>query len=85
MRRIALVIMLVERENRCLLARQEGWPGGFVSALAGFIEPGETIEEAVRREVLEESGIDVGEVQLSHLRLWNRGARCWLYARLPGL
>ena len=65
-----VVIMLVERENRCLLARQEGWPGGFVSALAGFIEPGETIEEAVRREVLEESGIDVGEVQYHSSQPW---------------
>ena len=58
------VIMLVERLfddgiARCLLGRQEGWPVGVYSTLAGFVDPGETLEEAVTREVLEETAINV--------------------------
>lgn len=52
-----VVIMLVVHEDKVLLGRGPGWPEGFMSALAGFVSPGETIEEAVAREVLEESGI----------------------------
>ena len=57
-----VVIMLITRGNQVLLGRGPTWPEGMYSLLAGFIEPGETIEAAVRREVLEESGIVVGEV-----------------------
>jgi NAD+ diphosphatase len=57
-----VVIMLITRANRVLLGRSPGWPEGMYSLLAGFVEPGETIEAAVRREVFEESGIRVGEV-----------------------
>ncbi len=57
-----VVIMLVTRGNRVLLGRSPGWPEGMYSLLAGFVEPGETIEAAVRREVAEESGIIVGPV-----------------------
>jgi NAD+ diphosphatase len=57
-----VVIMLITRGNRVLLGRGPTWPEGMYSLLAGFVEPGETIEAAVRREVLEESGIVVGEV-----------------------
>ncbi len=57
-----VVIMLVTRGNSVLLGRSPGWPEGMYSLLAGFIEPGETMEAAVRREVLEESGIRIGAV-----------------------
>lgn len=49
-------------EERILLGRQVSWPEGRFSTLAGFCEPGETLEDAVRREVLEETGVLVGEV-----------------------
>ena len=50
------------RRERCLLGRQASWPAGRYSTLAGFCEPGETLEDAVRREVAEEVGVPVGEV-----------------------
>lgn len=55
----AAIIVIVEDGDRCLLGRQRGWPTGRYSTLAGFIEPGESLEDAVRREVREESGIEV--------------------------
>ena len=57
-----VAIMLITHGNRVLLGRGPTWPEGMYSLLAGFIEPGETIEAAVRREVFEESGIRVGDV-----------------------
>jgi len=57
-----VVIMLITRGNKVLVGRSPGWPEGMYSLLAGFMEPGETIETAVRREVFEESAIVVGEV-----------------------
>ncbi len=57
-----VTIMLVEHEGRLMLGRGLGWPEGRFSALAGFVEPGESIEEAVAREVLEESGVQVRDV-----------------------
>jgi NAD+ diphosphatase len=54
--------MLITHGNRVLLGRGPTWPEGMYSLLAGFMEPGETIEAAVRREVFEESGIRVGHV-----------------------
>ena len=65
-----VVIMLVVRGERCLLGRQAAWPRGMFSTLAGFVETGETIEEAVRREVREESGIEVGEVTYHSSQPW---------------
>jgi len=53
-----VVIMLVENEGRLLLGRRAGWPHPVYSVLAGFVAPGESLEEAVAREVREESGID---------------------------
>lgn len=52
-----VAIMLAHRGDRCLLARQAGWPAGMLSALAGFVEPGETVEQAASRELEEEAGI----------------------------
>ena len=57
-----VVIMLVTRGNSVLLGRSPGWPEGMYSLLAGFLEPGETIEAAVRREVFEEAGVRIGKV-----------------------
>ncbi len=65
-----VVIMLVVRGNRLLLGRSPGWPEGMYSALAGFVEPGETIEAAVRREVAEEVGIRVGAVRYLACQPW---------------
>jgi NAD+ diphosphatase len=57
-----VVIVRVVDGERLLLGRQARWPDGRFSVLAGFVEPGETLEEAVRREVREESSVEVGEV-----------------------
>jgi NAD+ diphosphatase len=65
-----VVIMLVHDGDRCLLGRQSGWPRPMVSALAGFVEAGETLEEAVRREVREEAGIQVGAVRYHSSQPW---------------
>lgn len=64
------VIMLVHDGERCLLGRQKIWPEGMYSTLAGFVEPGETLEEAVAREVWEESGIDVRDVRYHSSQPW---------------
>jgi NAD+ diphosphatase len=65
-----VVIMLAYKGDKALLGRQKMFPPGMYSALAGFIEPGETIEEAVRREVKEEAGIDVGMVRYHSTQPW---------------
>lgn len=57
-----VTIMLAIRGNKCVLGRSPHFPEGMYSCLAGFVEPGETIEDAVRRETLEESGLSVGQV-----------------------
>jgi NAD+ diphosphatase len=54
------VIVLVTHGEACLLGRQRAWPAGMHSTLAGFVEPGESLEEAVRREVFEEAGVRLG-------------------------
>jgi len=66
----AAVIMLVEHDGACLLGRQVGWPAGRYSTLAGFVEPGESLEDAVRREVAEESGVVVDEVRYHSSQPW---------------
>lgn len=65
-----VVIMLAAYGDKCLLGRQRAWPPGMFSALAGFVEPGETMEEAVARETLEEAGIVVREVRLHSMQPW---------------
>lgn len=56
--------------KKMLLGRQKRWPPGFYSTLAGFLEPGESVEEGVRREVWEESGVKVGRVVLHSSQPW---------------
>ncbi len=65
-----VVIMLITHGNDVLLGRSPGWPAGMYSLLAGFMEPGETIEAAVRREVMEEAGLGVGAVRYLASQPW---------------
>jgi NAD+ diphosphatase len=65
-----VVIMLVISGDRCVLGRSPRFASTMWSALAGFVEPGETIEEAVRREVLEEAGIVCGRIVYSRSQPW---------------
>ena len=66
----AVAIMLPVHDGACLLGRQAGWPEGMFSCLAGFVEPGETLEEAARRETFEEAGIKTGAVQYLFCQPW---------------
>lgn len=65
-----VVIMLAEHDGRLLLGRQPQYPPGRYSALAGFLEPGESIEAAVARELKEEAGIDVADVSYIASQPW---------------
>jgi NAD+ diphosphatase len=65
-----VVIMLAEHDGRLLLGRQPQYPPGRYSALAGFVEPGESIEFAVSREIKEEAGIDVRDVRYMCSQPW---------------
>lgn len=64
------IIVLVTRGDRCLLGRHNKWHGDRFSTIAGFVEPGESIEQAVRREVHEESGVAVGAVHYHSSQPW---------------
>ena len=65
-----VVIMIAEHDGRALLGRGNGWPEGRWSALAGFVEPGETVEEAVAREIREEAGVTVAGVRYVASQPW---------------
>ena len=65
-----VVIMLVTRGDACLLARQARFAPGMYSCIAGFVEPGETLEDAVRRESWEEAGLRVGNVRYLASQPW---------------
>lgn len=65
-----VIIIAVRHRGRVLLGRQSSWPQGMYSTLAGFMEPGETIEQAARREVFEESGIRVGNIRIHTTQPW---------------
>src|SRR5262245_32208966 len=64
------VIVLVTDGDRALLGRQPSWPAGRYSTIAGFVEPGESLEDAVRREVLEETGIRTGAMTYQSSQPW---------------
>jgi len=64
------VIVLVTDGDRALLGRQPGWTAGRYSTIAGFVEPGESLEDAVRREVLEETGIETGATSYQSSQPW---------------
>lgn len=80
-----VVIMLVTQGNSVLLGRSPGWPEGMFSLLAGFAEPGETIEAAVRREVLEETGVSCGAVSYLASQPWPFPASLMIGARTEAL
>jgi NAD+ diphosphatase len=65
-----VVIMLPYHRDRCMLGRQESWPPGMFSALAGFLEPGETVEEACARELAEEAGLRTRRVRYHSTQPW---------------
>lgn len=65
-----VVIMLACHGERCMLGRQEAWPKGMFSALAGFLEPGESIEEACARELAEEAGLRTLSVRYHSTQPW---------------
>jgi NAD+ diphosphatase len=66
----AVIMLVTDPEDRCLLARNAAWPGRRVSILAGFVEPGESAEQAVIREVAEETGIVVTNVRYLGSQPW---------------
>lgn len=65
-----VVITLITDGDRCLLGRQASWAPGVYSTIAGFVEPGETVEAAVRREAEEETGVQVGDVRYIASQPW---------------
>lgn len=64
------IIVLVANGDRCVLGRHASWPEGRYSTIAGFVEPGESLEDAVRREVYEETNIRVGAVRYHSSQPW---------------
>ena len=66
----AVIMLITDGDDRALLGRQPVWPEGRFSTLAGFVEPGESLDDAVRREVMEEVGIQVGEVTYAGSQPW---------------
>jgi NAD+ diphosphatase len=66
----AVIMLVTDPEDRCLLARNAAWPGRRVSILAGFVEPGESAEQAVIREVAEETGLTVTNVRYVGSQPW---------------
>ena len=65
-----VIIIVARHGERILLGRQNSWAPGMFSALAGFMEPGETIEDAARREVFEEAGVGLGEISYVASQPW---------------
>ncbi|WP_439879580.1 NAD(+) diphosphatase [Pontibacter sp. MBLB2868] len=66
----AAVIMLISEGDSCLLGRQAGWPKGQYATLAGFLEPGETLEQAVAREAKEETGVALKHINYHSSQPW---------------
>jgi len=80
-----VVIMLVTHGDRILLGRSPGWPEGFVSALAGFVSPGETPEEAAMREVEEEAGIKTKNPTYMFSQPWPYPSQLMIGIRLEAI
>lgn len=66
----AVIMLITDPDDRALLGRQHAWPERRFSTLAGFVEPGESLEQAVVREVREEAGVEVGEVRYFASQPW---------------
>jgi NAD+ diphosphatase len=66
----AVIMLVTDPEDRCLLARNVAWPQRRMSVLAGFVEPGESAEQAVAREVFEETAITVGQIRYLGSQPW---------------
>jgi NAD+ diphosphatase len=66
----AVIVLVHDGADRCLLGRQPTWPRGRYSTLAGFVEPGESLEQAVVREIREESSVTVGDVVYRGSQPW---------------
>jgi NAD+ diphosphatase len=66
----AVIMLITDEHDRALMGRQPSWPEGRFSTLAGFVEPGETLGDAVRREVMEEVGVEVGDVTYAASQPW---------------
>jgi NAD+ diphosphatase len=66
----AVIMLVTDADDRCLLGRQPSWPAGRMSTLAGYVEAGETLEHAVVREVFEEVGITVGDARYVASQPW---------------
>jgi NAD+ diphosphatase len=66
----AVIMLITDGEDRALLGRQSVWPPNRFSPLGGFVEPGESLPDAVRREVMEEVGVEVGEVTYAGSQPW---------------
>jgi len=81
----AAIIVLVTDGPRALIGRQAGWPPKRYSTLAGFVEPGESLEDALRREVHEESGVRVGDCQYQSSQPWPFPASLMLGFRAQAL
>jgi len=77
------IIVLVTHADRCLLGRKTGWPKGMHSAIAGFVEPGESLEQTVAREVKEETGLDIEQIRYHASQPWPfpRSLMLGFYAR----
>jgi len=83
----AIIVLVTDDQDRALLGRNDAWPEGRYSTLAGFVEPGESLEAAVRREVLEETGVVIGEdIQYAGSQPWPLPSSLMLgfYARATG-
>lgn len=83
----AVIMLVTDADERALLGRHDSWPPGRFSTLAGFVEPGETAEQAVRREVAEEAGITVEDVELLATQPWPFPSSLMIgaCARVPGI